>query len=253
MLSAAIATPAHAHFQMLIPSDDIVGPADDRQVRLDAMFWHPFDGLGMPMKAPARVGVRARGNVTDLGGELRAVKRRDRSGDAFDAFRIDYALKRPGDHVFFIEPQPYWEANEETFIVHYTKVIVNAFGLESGWDDEVGLRTEIVPLTRPYGIYAGNVFQGIVKLDGKPAPYTEVEIEYFNEDGALSAPADPFITQVVKADGNGVFSYAMPRAGWWGFAALNRAPETMKRDGRDYPVELGAVLWVRAHTMGLPQ
>ena len=37
------------------------------------------------------------------------------------------------------------------------------------------------PAWSHFGIqYAGNVFQGIVKLDGKPVPFAEVEVEYYN-------------------------------------------------------------------------
>jgi cobalt/nickel transport protein len=134
--------------------------------------------------------------------------------------------------------------------VHYTKVVVNAMGLEEGWDEELGLKTEIVPLARPYGLWTGNVFRGIVKKDGKPVPYAEVEVEYFNEDGKIEPPADPFITQVIKADLNGVFSYAMPRAGWWGFSALGEAEEKMKNpNGEEVPVEIGALIWVHALDM----
>jgi cobalt/nickel transport protein len=122
--------------------------------------------------------------------------------------------------------------------------------MEEGWDEEVGLKTEIIPLTRPYGLWAGNVFEGIVKVNGKPVPYGEVEVEYYNEKGELKAPADPFVTQVIKADENGIFSYAMPRAGWWGFAALNTDTRKIKHtDGNEYPVEIGAVLWVKTYDM----
>ncbi|GAI22805.1 unnamed protein product, partial [marine sediment metagenome] len=118
--------------------------------------------------------------------------------------------------------------------------------LEEGWDDEIGLETEIVPLTRPYGLWTGNLFTGVVKVKGKPVPYAEVEVEYYNKDGTIRPPADPYVTQVVKADKNGVFSYAMPKAGWWAFAALNEASWTIKRpNGEDKPVEIGAVYWVR--------
>jgi cobalt/nickel transport protein len=156
---------------------------------------------------------------------------------------------QPGDHVFFVEPEPYWEPAEECFIIHYTKVIVNAFGLEEGWDSELGLKTEIVPLTRPYGLWTGNVFRGVVKVDGRPVPFAEVEVEYYNQDGKVKAPADPYITQVIKADEKGVFTYAMPRAGWWGFAALSTADYKLKHEGKEYPVEIGAVLWVRTRDM----
>lgn len=69
-----------------------------------------------------------------------------------------------------MEPQPYWEPAEDCYIVHYTKAYVAAFGEEEGWDEPAGLKTEIVPLTRPFGNYAGNVFQGQVLLNGKPVP-----------------------------------------------------------------------------------
>jgi cobalt/nickel transport protein len=52
------------------------------------------------------------------------------------------------------------------------------------------------------------------------------------------------VTQTIKADRNGVFTYAAPSAGWWGFAALNEADFTIKHNGKDKGVEIGAVLWV---------
>ena len=44
------------------------------------------------------------------------------------------------------DPQPYWEPAEDAFIIHYTKTVVTAFGDDGGWDEEIGLKTEIVPL-----------------------------------------------------------------------------------------------------------
>jgi cobalt/nickel transport protein len=146
-----------------------------------------------------------------------------------------------------MEPEPYWEPAEDCFIVHYTKTVVTAFGVDEGWDAEIGLKTEIVPLSKPYGLYAGNVFQGIVKMDGKPVPYAQVEVEYYNEDRKAEAPTAYMITQTIKADQNGVFTYAAPKAGWWGFAALGTAKENLKYRGEDKEVEIGAVIWVRFH------
>ena len=163
------------------------------------------------------------------------------------AWKTDYAVNRPGAYVFYMEPEPYWEPAEDCYIVHYTKTVVAAFGDDEGWDDEIGLKTEIVPLSKPFGLYAGNVFQGIVKLDGKRVPYAEVEVEYFNEGGRSKAPTNYMVTQTVKADQNGVVTYSVPKAGWWGFAALNTSDEKRKHDAQDKDVELGAVLWVRFH------
>ena len=69
-------------------------------------------------------------------------------------------------------------------------------------------------------------------------------MEHYNKTGQYKAPDDYYVTQVIKADDNGVFTYAAPWAGWWGFAALNTAPEKMDYKGTPKDVELGAVLWV---------
>jgi cobalt/nickel transport protein len=229
-----------AHFGMVIPSDTMVMQGESKIVRVVASFSHPFEGNGMVLEKPERFGVLFRGEKQDL---LSLMKETKVFGHK--AWEVAYRIKRPGVYSFYMEPKPYWEPAEGKYIVHYTKTVISAFGDEEGWDEPVGLKTEIVPLTRPFGLYSGNVFQGIVLLNGKPAPYTEVEVEYYNRDGRAVAPTDYMVTQVVKADGNGVFTYAVPHAGWWGFAGLNTAPEKMKHDGKEKEVELGAVIWVK--------
>lgn len=234
---------AEAHFGVIMPSKDIVDSDEDREITLKVMFMHPFEGSYMNLEKPVQFGVVVSGKKTDLLPMLKE-KRYDRAV----MWETRYSMKKPGDHIFYFEPKPYWEPAEEAFIVHYTKVIINAYGKEQGWDEELGMKTEIIPITRPYGLWAGNVFQGIVKVDGKIVPFAEVEVEYFN-DTSVKAPSSPFVTQVIKTDENGVFTYAMPEAGWWGFSALTTADFTLKKDNKDYPVELGAVIWVRTHKM----
>jgi len=235
---------AFAHFQYLIPSDEMVMQGESRTLRIDLIFGHPFEGEYLQMEKPEMFQVRFRGEDTNLLSTVREHKVNGRS-----AHFAEYMIRRPGDYLFYIEPAPYFEPAEECFIVHYTKMVVHAFGLEEGWDEEIGLKTEIIPLTRPYGIWTGNVFQGVVKAFGRPVPYAEVEVEYL-ANGKIQPPADPFITQVIKADGNGVFTYACPKAGWWGFAALSEDREKIKHsDGKMYPVEIGAVFWIKVYDM----
>ncbi len=231
---------ANAHFGMLIPSDSMVMPEEERAVHLILAFTHPFEGIGMEMEKPKAFGAYLDGEKTDLTDRLKKTKVMDNT-----AWEADYPLNRPGVHTLYMEPAPYWEPAEDSFIIHYTKTAVAAFGDEEGWDAEIGLKTEIVPLARPFGLYAGNLFQGIVKLDGKPVPFAEVEVEYYNQDGKTIPETDYMITQIVKADGNGLFSYAPPAPGWWGFAALNSADYTLPQNGQEKAVELGAVIWVR--------
>jgi cobalt/nickel transport protein len=234
--------PAFAHFGMLIPSKATVSQGDPKALDLQISFSHPFEMHGMDMAKPKAFGVMTGGSKEDL---LPTLNPAQVMGKA--AWSSQYTIKKPGVYIFYVEPEPYWESAEDSFIAHYTKVVVPAFGEEEGWDKEVGLKTEVVPLVQPFGLYAGNVFQGIVKVDGKAVPYAEVEIEYYNHDEKAEAPTEYVVTQAVKADRDGVFTYAAPKPGWWGFAGLNSADFKLKKDGKDKAVELGAIIWVYFH------
>ncbi|MFH2091827.1 MAG: DUF4198 domain-containing protein [Pseudomonadota bacterium] len=232
--------PVAAHFGMVIPSDNMVMQEDNRIVNLELSFSHPMEVKGMELAKPKAFDVLTSGKTTSLLSGLKPIKIIGHS-----AWATDYKITRPGVYVFVMEPEPYWEPAEDCYIIHYTKTVVTAFGDDEEWDKEIGLKTEIVPLAKPFAQYKGNVFQGIVKLDGKPVPYAEVEVEYYNQDGKVHAPTDYMVTQTIKADGNGVFTYAAPWAGWWGFAALNTADYKIKHDSEDKDVELGAILWIK--------
>lgn len=247
-LITVFALPCAGHFAMVIPDKDVVGPKDAKKVDLTVLFTHPFEGGPiMQMDKPVKFGVAEGGKVKDLLGTLKEEK-----VDGKSTWKTSYKITRPGDYAFFVLPQPYWEPAEEKFIVHATKVIVDALGAEEGWDapiaKEAGLPAEIIPLTRPYSLYAGNVFSGQVFMDGKPVPNAEVEVEWWGK-GKTKAPTDTHVTQVVKADDKGVFSFAMPKAGWWGFAALMDGPKKVGKDGKEKDVEVGAVMWVHAYPM----
>lgn len=249
-----VAGSVSAHFGAVIPSMDIVTQDSGSTLHLEIKFIHPMEGNYMEMEKPRQFGVMHGRKKTDL---LSFLEKNSGSSVAqegeFAFWKADYQIRRPGDHTFFVEPLPYWEPVEDAFIVHYTKVCVNAFSLETGWDDHLELETEIIPFTRPYGLWTGNLFTGQVLLKGRPVPFAEVEVEYLNESpgnpNVVIPPSDPYVTQVVKADEKGVFSYAMPRAGWWGFAALNEADWTLNRDGEEKAVEIGAVYWVFTRDM----
>ncbi len=234
----ALSGSAWAHFGMVIPRTPVVEEQEDATITVEISFSHPMEMVGMPLTTPKAVRIIVDGKVEDVTAALQPTKIMEH-----DAWHFEYTVKRPGVYAIVMEPEPYWEPAEDCFIIHYTKTYVAAYGEEEGWDEATGLKTEIIPLTRPFGNYAGNVFQGRVELDGRPVPHAEVEVEYYNRDGEYAAPNEYMITQVVKADASGVFTYGIPFAGWWGFAALNTSDETMEKDGEQKDIELGAVLW----------
>ena len=186
---------ANAHFGSVIPNKQIVSDPKDSTLTITTAFNHPMEQTGMTMEKPKSFSVIVDGKKTDLTNTLQKTKVLDK-----DAWMTQYRVARPGCYKFVLEPQPYWEPAEDKFIIHYSKVMVPVFGVDDGWDAPTGAKTEILPLTRPFGNYAGNVFRGQVILNGKPAPDTMVEVEYYNVDHRVKAPDDIFITQQVKRD-----------------------------------------------------
>jgi len=243
---ACCAPECWAHFQILIPSSDIVTIRGSKTIQVELAFTHPMeDGPLMDMARPRQFGVMVHGRKQDLS---KALKPKRVGGKT--TYTSSYTVRVPGDHIFYVEPAPYWEPAEGKMIVHYTKVVVDGMAAGGGWDRMVGFPVEIEPLTRPYGLWTGNAFRGIVRKHGKPVPFAEVEVEYRNTDRRVGIPSDAFVTQVIKADANGVFTYVMPRAGWWGFAALIDGDEKMTNpQGQPVDVELGALMWV--HTVDM--
>ena len=78
---------------------------------------------------------------------------------------------------------------------------------------------------------------------------TKPKQSIFHEGGKkakVEAPHDAMITMTIKADANGVFTFGIPRAGWWGFAALGAGGD-LKHNGKELSQD--AVIWVQALDM----
>lgn len=238
-LLALLTSEAFAHFGMVIPTENIITP-EKKSVSVEVSFSHPFEMIGMNMVKPKQFQMISGSDKIDLLPQLKEGKVMEHQ-----AWTTDIAIKKPGVYSLVMEPEPYWEPAEDLSIIHYTKTIIAAFGDDQGWDEPVGIATEIVPMTRPFGNYTGNSFSGKVLLNGKPVPGAAVEVELYNKDKRYTAPSDYHVTQVVKADENGVFTFTCPQPGWWGFSALNEADYKLKNPaGEEKGVELGAVLWI---------
>lgn len=235
---------SYAHFLELIPDRDDVSNTQPQALNFSLRFTHPMSqGPIMNMALPKQLFVSSNNKTTDLLPTLKTNAMQNQQ------WSFTYRVTEPGDLKFFVEPTPYWEADEGKMIIHYTKVVVDGFGDFNGWDQSIGAPLEIEPLSRPYSLWVGNNFSGIVKHQGKPVAYAQIEVEWRN-DGSVLKPTDSYITQVIKADANGTFHYALPRAGWWGFAALIDATYQLPSPtGKQVPVELGGLIWINAKQM----
>lgn len=237
LVLSLLASVASAHFGVVIPSNSTIDDPSQAKEKITYKFTHPFEGMMMNLDKPIEAGVFVNGKKEIISN---LVEKKDGKMSYYEA---EYNVKNPGIYQFYMDPKPYFEPAENIFIRHITKTVVDAYGYGDGWDEQIGLKTEIIPLTRPYALYKGNIFSGKVLYKGKPAKNSIVEVEYLNLKG-LKAPGEDYITQEVKTNEFGEFSFAMPLAGWWGFSALSQDDEKIKKDGKDYPVEIGAVIWV---------
>ncbi len=250
-----ISTSAFAHFQMLYTPQTALEKAGVIPFRI--VFTHPFEaGHTMDMGTPEQFIVRHKGKVQNITDTLRPMTWTSLTNSG-KAYERAYRVRGMGDWVFALSPAPYYEANEDAYIQQFTKTIVNVAGAPTDWDVEMGLPAEIIPLDKPYGLWTGNVFRGIVKCEGKPVPFAEIEVEYLNhkplmkerkfaKKATAKAPQDAFVTQTIKANANGEFVYKIPRSGWWGFAALSVGP---KDSFKGKELSQDAVIWVQAHDM----
>jgi cobalt/nickel transport protein len=251
----AMSVPAFAHFQMIYTPESALEKAET--INLKLVFTHPFEaGHTMDMGKPEQFFVVRKGKKQDLLDTLKPINWTSLTNSGA-AYETSYKLRGMGDNVFCLVPSPYYEAEEDVYIQQISKMVVNTAGYPTDWDAEVGLPAEIVPLDKPYGLWTGNVFRGIVKSDGKPVPYAEIEVEYMNHQPLMAtngfakkaeveAPQDAFVTMTIKANANGEFAFGIPRAGWWGFCALGVGPASEYK-GKELSQD--AVIWVQARDM----
>jgi len=265
LIAALGLPPAHAHFQLLYTPEAALKEA--AAVPLALVFSHPFDnGFTMGMGKPeAFYVVSQRGDAepknTDLMQYLEPIEWAGSDGTskaaAFLAHPPRTVTRSLGDYTFVLRPAPYYEKNEDKYIQQITKTVVNVGGLPGNWDEPLGLPVEIVPLDKPYANWVGGVFRAVVLSDGQPVPHAEIEVEYLNHEpqidahrfdpeGKVTAPQEAFSTLSIRADASGQVIIGLPKAGWWGIAALN-LKEGAKHQGKKLSVD--AVLWLKATDM----
>lgn len=263
VVAGILATSAMAHFQMVYTPESALQKGGTIPLRV--VFTHPFaDEHVMDMglqEDGSRLGIEEfyvinKNKKTELKDSLMEIEFKGNSNTG-KGYAGEYKARSMGDHVLVLQPAPYYEANEDAYLQQITKVVVNVGGLPTDWDAELGLKAEIVPLTKPYSIWTGSTFSGIVKSKGKPVPFAEIEVEYLNHDvnlkknatskkSKVTPPQDSFVTLGIKADANGKFTFGIPKSGWWGFAALGVGADT-KYKGKDLSQD--AVIWVQAKDM----
>ena len=265
-------TTALAHFQVLYTPE--MAPTKGKATQFTMVFTHPVHGgphmdMGQPEQfyVVSQRGGDAKPKRTDLMKYVKPIdwlsNKKEKGGaaqsptKAFDASLPRSVTRSLGDHIFVLQPAPYYESGEDKYIQQFTRTIVNVGGVPGNWAEPMGLPAEILPLNKPYANWVGGVFRGRVLADGKPVPNAEMEIEFinhkpdqdghrFSEAGEVELPQDAYGTQTIYADAQGEFTIGLPRAGWWGICALAIGADT-EHEGKELSQD--AVLWVQAKDM----
>jgi cobalt/nickel transport protein len=241
---------AHAHFQLLYtPEVMLEKPAE---IDIALVFGHPMENSHtMDMGQPEEFFVVLKGEKTDLTDSLDAVDWHGPGDEPADAYTATYKVRRNGDYLFGLVPAPYMEGAEDIYIQQITKTIVNKGAMPTGWNEPLGLPTEIVPMNKPYQVFAGSTFTGQLLSEGEPAAGVECEIEYINSTIDLEANRFSKETKgpvpdsaiVAITDENGLFTFGIPHPGVWGFACLGSGPDK-EHEGKELSQD--AVLWINA-------
>jgi cobalt/nickel transport protein len=242
-LLAVGAPPAAAHFNMLLP--DRASVKKDETVTLTYQWGHPFEHQLFDAPAPEKLTVLAPdGKSTDLTKSLEKTTVAAAEGKKVTAYQLKFTPDQRGDFVFVLQTPPIWMAEQEEFFDDTVTVVLHVQA-QKGWDAAAADTVQLVPLTRPYGLSAGTVFQARVVgpvYMGK-VPGALVEVERYNATPPKELPPDEQITRTVKTDPNGVLTCTLPEAGWWSVTA-HRDGGTRERDGKKYPLRQRATMWV---------
>jgi cobalt/nickel transport protein len=263
---------APAHYNMLLPEAASVKRGE--AVTITYQWGHPFEHQLFDAPPPRQVFVLAPdGKATELSKSLEKVALPVADGKQVTAYRLRFTPEQRGDYVFLLRTPPIWLEEDQEFLQDTVKVVLHV-QVQKGWDqmlwdhaaelqaDNSGQTArygEMVPLTRPYGLQPGLVFQAQAYFtSSKPgnsaagraagnvfAPLTKalVEIERYNPTAPAALPADEQITRTARTDPNGIVTYTLPEPGWWCITA-QRDGGKEEHDGKAFPVRQRTTLWV---------
>jgi uncharacterized GH25 family protein len=245
---------AAAHFNMLLPQT--ASAKKGETVTIIYQWGHPFEHQLFDAPQPqSLIVLYPDGKRVELTDKLEKINRARTVSEGKDkeatAYQLRFTPPERGDYVFVLRTPPIWMEEDGEFLQDTVKSVLHVQA-QKGWEAAAG-DFELVPLTRPYGLRAGMVFQAESLCSparsaskGERAPCLRcglVEIERYNAEPPKTLPPDEHITRTVRLDPNGVVTTTLSEPGWWCLTA-SRPQGTRMRDGKSYPLRQRATLWV---------
>ncbi len=212
-LALVVAAPVGwAHYPMLIASTPFAQPGDE--VRIDFTIGHPYVNDRFAAEAPGRVSVLPPvGPPQDLTEKVTPGVLQ--WGDQQLAMhQLAYKVGKKGDYVFSYECRLFTEPPQRQ-VIDFAKVIVHVGDAQIGWWRRTNTPIEIVPLTRPYALKAGDTFRGQVFEGKHPMVGGVVEGESYIDPIPEPMPELAFTRRAERTDPTGCFAITLDREGWW--------------------------------------
>ena len=236
---------ARAHYNMLLPESASAKRGDT--VAFTYQWGHPFEHQLFDAPSPKSIVVLAPdGKQSDLTRTLEKTTIPAADGKEVAAWRFRFKVDLRGDYVFLLSTPLIWMEEEQEHWQDTVKVVLHVQA-QKGWDAALASAFELVPLTRPYGLQPGTVFQAELNAQppakNGPGGGNLIEIERYNPKPPKTLPPDEQITRTVRTDRNGVLTCTLGNPGWWCITA-QRHDGKWARNGKDYPLRRRATLWV---------
>jgi uncharacterized GH25 family protein len=245
---ALAAMPVRAHFNMLLPQSPSAKKGEE--VIFVYQWGHPYEHELFNAPQPDALTVLVPdGKTADLTKALEKTTVPAGEGKAVTAYQFRFTPDQRGDFVFLLRTPPIWMEEDGEFLQDNVKVVLHVQA-QKGWDKKAAA-FELTPLTRPYGLEPGMVFQAeMADLHfGGSGPFkipisdSLVEIEHYHATAPKVIPADEFCTRTAKTDLSGVVTATLTDPGWWCLAA-GRQAGMKDHDGKSYPIRERSILWV---------
>lgn len=273
-LVALLATPAFADLGLVLPDRPLADDLEKTTLRLLVGSIDPDTGTGVAIERPqVLTALRYNGEAIDRSEHLSVIDEAVAFGAR--AWTTTILLPYPGVYQFIMQSKACWIPTEDKFVQYIAKVQVPAYDSPEGWDKPDNVSFEIMPLSRPFGMCTGMSFSGQALFDGKPVPGALIDVarldpsikpnisdpvnpnapaqeEDTSQKARKPAPTPQLIStfgtygssQQLRADSQGVFSFACPLPGWWAFSTSMPSDTLLDPAGKQKPLEIKTTFWV---------
>ena len=251
LLGLACCVPAsRGHYHMLLP--DKHSSKKDQEAAFTYQFGHPFE------HQPVRRGCSGESDRPWPGRQANQPDEEARKGACsigdkgkkVTGYRFTYKPDQRGDYVFVAVSPRIWMEEDKDFIQDTVKVVLHVQA-QKGWDGHAG-KLELVPLTRPYGLVPGMVFQAeMVDLvrafkvgAAHPLAHALAEVELYNPKPPEKLPPEEHITRTVKLDRQAKLVTTLTDPGWWSLTVTSPHGEAHEAGGKKGQVRFRSTMWV---------